>query len=238
MKKCIEVITILFLLATLVCLPVFADSETAELTTVELSDERKTKLIEWLDFSAISEPENKHYIHYFDVDENGRIALGFQFGGNSNYICVYDSDFNFQYGCEFNNNGSFYLEWADDCLHVHVERSNVVVYLSEDMTVKDIRGIENTYENGRYEENLRSRERQVGNETYRVEGGFAQGRYSRLVKYCGDESTILYDADSSGIKMWVIIIAFAAGIVLFPIFFVKYIRKRIQENREKANKIM
>jgi hypothetical protein len=169
------------------------------------------------------------------VDENGRIALGFQSGGNTNYICVYDSDFNFKYGCEFNNNGSFYLEWSDDCLHVHVVRSSAVVYLSEDMAVKDVRGVENTYENGRYEDNLRSRERQVGTETYRVEGGFAQGRYSRLVKYRGDESTVLYDADPSGIKMWVIIIAFAAGIVLFPIFFVKYLRKRIQENRDKQS---
>ena len=235
MKKCIEVITILFLLAMLVCLPVFADSETPGLTTVELSEERKTQLIERLDFSAITELENKYYIHYYDVDENGRIALGFQSGGTTNYICVYDSDFNFQYGCEFNSYGSFYLEWVDGCLHVHIERSSAVVYLSEDMAVKDVRGVENTYENGIYEDNLRSRERQIGNETYRVEGGFAQGRYSRLVKYRGDESTVLYDADSSGIKLWAIVIVIVAGVVLFPIFFVKHLRRRIQENRNKQS---
>ncbi len=198
----------------------------------EISEEEKSKIIDNLDITLISEEPSQKTIECFDVSNEELIALGHRNSSNTRSVSVYDSIGNFKYGYKFNYNAAFGVEWKDGYLNIYLVRSDVLVVVDCDANVIDIVSVQNTKENNDYINNyIFGTEKTVGNIKYSLQNRgilkIASSSYSQLVKtHPTGEEIVLYDVSSiATVKAVFIMIGIAAFVSLTLYVLVKKIRK-------------
>lgn len=171
-------------------------------STEPMSKEEAMHFLQSTNISVLKNEPKEETIEYFDVNENGLIALVF-FGIVEKTIGVYTSDGIFQYGYKFNSYGSVAVEWDGDNLNLCYVRSDVVVSVNPQGEIEGIREIQNTFENNsHWTKSVFSNEKTVGGTEYELKNDMGilnamSMNYSQLVatKTNGDV-IIIYDANA------------------------------------------
>ena len=127
-------------------------------------------------------------IKYYDVSENGQIAITF----DNDTICVFDNDMNFLYQISYVSNGSSGAVWMDEKLLFIEHRSNTAAVCGSDGLSEDFYEI--TGPRNYYSEIVEKRIREQGNYRYFCTNG--SGGNNPLVHW--DYYTILKRTSREG----------------------------------------
>lgn len=143
-------ITLLFLMVMV--LPFLNKAAVAEtgFSTEPLSAESQKSMLEFMAIERLdSEPESDGII-CFDVNEDGLIALGFDYPGTKRLISVYSQYGEFQYGYTFNDYGTFDVEWDQHLLNIYSVRGGCVISVDQQGRVVDLLAVPRTSDNIQY----------------------------------------------------------------------------------------
>ena len=99
--------------------------------TNPLTNEEQASFIESVPVKKIDSMDWTNPIHFFDVNEDEMILV--LFSRSSEYaVCVYNSDFEFQYGYSFDGGGgSVVCEWSGNDIMVYFVRSYIYAKLDK-----------------------------------------------------------------------------------------------------------
>lgn len=230
-------LTITFLLISilLVSFNINANAISTGFETETINEEQTEKVLNNLNFSAISSEKSFHSIPCFDISDDGLIAIGVD-GNSDKYINIYDENGIFQYGYSFNTSGTFGVEFDNDNLIVYLVRSDLAVLIDREGKCLSIESISNTIDNNTYWNHsvfARVKEHN-GDKYYRTnENLFLKifsPSYSQLVKISPDGTkTIIFD---KSLEYTVIIIV---GIILIIIFFAILITQLVKLFKKSEN---
>lgn len=208
-------------------------------STDELTEDEKNTFFSNICISALNKEPPKQAIDCFDVNPNGKIAVGYSDSENK-IICVY-SQRNFLYGYEFFDEGDFGVEWDGDNINIYFVRSNLIVSVTPQGEITGVLKVQNTIENNTYHNYvLHSTERILGDSKYKLQNNmgilnvFASSFSQLVVTTSLEEDFIVYDVNSTyliKILCWCIGITIFVVLVVYVIIrqFVK-IKKAIRKN--------
>ena len=152
-------------------------------------------------FTKLDEEPDKDMINCFDVNKDGMIAVGTS--SRTKRVVIYNSNNEFVTGYEFDDPGSFGVEWFYDELCIYSVRSGLIYSLNDDGSVDSINKIANEYYNDMYwQEHVESPARMVGRTKYELRKPIGplsifSSSYSQIVKINRDgDEEILYDVSS------------------------------------------
>lgn len=178
-KKCITMAAVIFMTILTTYNNVFAsaniDGDVEMDTEFEVKDyDNYERFISAISLKLINSDCNGadiKGIHCFDVNENGNIAVAFE-SQMKKHICIYNSYGEFQYGYSLVDYGSIGVEWSGDNVIVYFERGNNLMLIDRYANVLDIKEALYTSKNNSYRNNVVfSREKTVGDYTYKLKGG-------------------------------------------------------------------
>lgn len=169
----------------------------------------------------------------FDVSKDGIILLGFK----ENKIAISNSN-NVLTLFEFDNDGSFYVQWNDGNILLMLVRGSIVIEFSQDgqlinMVKTDDSSVKN---NSLWNQIAKKKSVNIGQASYYVKNdmgifNFLASSYSQLITEDSQgNQTILYDVNNTQMTKTIVaffaVIVFAAVVVLMILVqFVKF-RKR------------
>ena len=231
-KVCAIILMFLFC----VCFPYCALANgLSQLQTSKIPDDELTHYKEVYSVSRLDEELQNETIEYFDVNNNGDIAIGRQ-TNDKGYIYIYDTDFNYICTYCLTSAGSYRIEWSkDNNLNVYYVRDDIVATYNANGEIVSIKNYDDTMENAAYLRSLNNPERQVGNEIYKVQNNMGilnlvigMSSYSQLIKT--DDAgnvTVLYDVNTGQtIKTIIILIAAISFTVLSIIIIIISAKKK------------
>lgn len=174
----------------------------------------------------------------FDVSKDGIILLGFiLLGFKENKIAISNSN-NVLTLFEFDNDGSFYVQWNDGNILLMLVRGSIVIEFSQDgqlinMVKTDDSSVKN---NSLWNQIAKRKSVNIGQASYYVKNdmgmfNFLASSYSQLITEDSQgNQTILYDVNNTQMTKTIVaffaVIVFAAVVVLMILVqFVKF-RKR------------
>lgn len=232
MKKFI--ITFMILLLSL-CPNITAFAVNTGFSTQPLSNEEKNTFEANADFRLLDKEPTKRTIKCFDVNENNLIAIGSS-TSEKKTIAIYNSEGVFQYGYEFDSNGSFGVEWDNDNIIIYFVRSDVACSVSPTGTIENLSKIENTFENNAYwNDFVFSENRTVGESEYSIKNDMGlfnifASSYSQLeIKDLNGEINIVYDVNSD--QLLKTILGFI-GVVIFSGIVIGVLARNIYKSRK------
>lgn len=171
----------------------------------------------------------------FDVSKDGIILLGFK----ENKIAISNSN-NVLTLFEFDNDGSFYVQWNDGNILLMLVRGSIVIEFSQDgqlinMVKTDDSSVKN---NSLWNQIAKRKSVNIGQASYYVKNdmgmfNFLASSYSQLITEDSQgNQTILYDVNNTQMTKTIVaffaVIVFAAVVVLMILVqFVKF-RKRLE----------
>lgn len=208
------------------------------LSTEIIPDDEVQTILSRFDISMLTIEHEKRPIECFDVNEKGMIAVGYSssFISNEKNICVYSNDGTFLYGYQFDDSGSFAVEWDEDRLIIYFVRSGLAVAVNKTGEIEAIEKIQNTIDNNSYwNHTIRSKKRVVGDTTYRLKNNMGAlnlvaSSYSQVVVEKADGvKTVIYDATTYHLITLIILIIVALTITCIAIIGV--IREWIKQNK-------
>ena len=130
--------------------------------------EKRTNSITLRDFSKLYADPTPRSIVCFDVNDNGKFAIGYS-GYTTRYICIYSPEGEFEYGYKFTSHGMWGVEWSEDNLLVCILRSDMIFELDPMGNVVDVYDILDTEENRKYwDSGIFSPNRTVNNKIYEL----------------------------------------------------------------------
>ena len=222
MKRIASLLTILVLLNLLACIyfPASAVFEDVGLKSQDLSRDQQEAIWRNLTLSPLDSEVQALPIACFDVQNSGRIALGFG-GSTEKYVCIYGPDGEFQHGYSFTCNGSFGVRWEQDNLILYLVRSSTQVLISPEGEFLGAAKFADSADTSVYlNQIVFATERTVGEKTYtlRSNWGVFASSYSRLLAIddSGNEQ-ILYDSSANERINGILILSAAAAFVLFTV---------------------
>ena len=209
-------------------------------STEEVSEAQKNTFISNIKLIVLKTEPTKRGILCFDVNDHGLIAIG-QNGTNSKELCVYNSQGVFLYGYAFDCSQSFGIEWDGRLINIFFVRSDILLSLDSAGNVKDIKKVQNTYDNNIYMNSmLDSTCRVVGDTKYLIRNN--AGLFNRIatsysqiviIDAKGEES-VIYDDSSSQLTKTVLSISV---IIMFAsIAMVVIVWQIIRYRHQKSNR--
>ncbi len=211
--------------------------------TNPLTDEEQASFIENTPIKKIDSIDWTNPIHFFDVNEDEMILL--LFNRSSEYaVCVYNSDFEFQYGFSFEDSGTVACEWSGDDIMVYFVRGDIYAKLDKNGQWTEINEVPYSPENSHLEDEELCGKRAitVNNTTYKIQNDMgilnyvqSNDRYSQLIKIDeNNNGTILYDVNSEQAIRTIIVLTLIIGLVLTV--FYKIFKPIIDDAKKKKNK--
>ena len=202
--------------------------------------EKRTDNIKVIDFSRISAEPTPLPIDCFDVNDNGKFAIGYS-EYSVRYICIYSPEGEFEYGYKFTSSGDWGVEWSGDNLLICILRSAMAYELDSMGNVVDVYDILDTKENRKYWDSvLYSPNRTVNNKIYELKNDMGilnilTSSYSQLICTDGDGNTkMIIDHSSQHFeKIIVCIICFVAIIGLSILMFYYNIKNFYKRNTKR-----
>ena len=172
-------------------------------STESLIEEDTNTFLSNVNISVLTEEPQKKTIKVFDINDDGRVAIGYNTSGRKS-IGVYTSDGTFQYAYEFNCSGDFGVEWDNDSLIIYFVRSNIAIAVDSEGEIKSALRIQDTLENNYYWRNsVFITERIHGDTKYTLENDmgllnvFASSYSQLVVTKNNGEKMIFYDVNNS-----------------------------------------
>ena len=209
--RCV-VVTFLFI----IMLPILYTNVSALNTGFEIekiSEMERNDIIENIDIKPLLKEPTKSAIECFDISDDGKIALGHSDLGFKT-VTVYSENGTYLYGFQFNNYGSFGIEWDQGNIIIYFVRSDILISVSNKGEIEEIFDVPNTSNNDFYRRNvINSPERFIGEKQYFLNNDMGilnlfASNYSQLICKTLDKEIILYNANQvQSIKM-VIILSF------------------------------
>ena len=198
------------------------------------------KYLENTNFALTSKEITNKGILCFDVDERGWIAISFHIH-DSDYIGIYDSDMNFQYGYEFHDSGSIAVAWDDENdgnLIIYSVRGALIVSIDPQGNLIDCMKVPNSPENDSFfRQHINTAKKEINGIKYEIRNDLGPLNniavsYSKLVKINPNgEETILYDVtDSQIIRISIITTLVIAFMAIFIVALVKHLNKFSKNN--------
>ena len=189
-------------------------------------------------FSLITEEPSKDGIKCFDVNDNGLIAIGID-GTFKKMVLVYSEDGLFKYGYEFDDSGTFGLEWDEENIIIYFSRSSVAILVDPSANILELKEIPETSENNSYWlYSVYSDSRKVNSNEYIVRKNLGLLNifcfsYTQLIKTDLDgNTTIIYDAKTECLVKILLMIAFIA---LFFSIALYRIKLRFKKEKNSSN---
>ena len=222
-QKIVFILNLFFALLILTPVPISAKEPIFQIETAD--EHTKQSILSNLGIIVLSQEPSQNPIVCFDVNENGLLVLGSRIA-TQNTIAVYTHDGIFQYGYQFESNGDFAIEWANDCVAIYLARSNVKLVIDQAGNCKEMY----TILDPAWFSKICVSQRAIGNCLYEMRNNmgifnFLASSYSQLVMTDADGLTIiLYDAHDSHIIKIIFVFAFvlllvgiALGTIISPI---------------------
>lgn len=209
--------------------------------TDPLTDEEQAKIIENVPVKKIEKLDWTNPIQSFDVNEDEMILL--LFNRSDEYaVCVYNSDFEFQYGFSFNAEGTVVCEWSGNDIMVFFVRGDIYARLNTNGQWVDLYRVSQSTENNSLMYSLFDKEEvTVNNVKYKIQNDMGilnwfqvNHNHSQLIKIDENSNeTILYDINSLQTTRTILVLVFTIGFVstalivlLKPIIQEKKIKKK------------
>ena len=214
---------------------IFAN-EIEDIDAIDIDEKKQQSLIEEFD-PAVEDTDNgikTGEISCFDVNTDGRIAVGYINRSSRTYISVYNEDFDFIYGYSLSLGGDYGIAWQDMDLIVYVVRGNYLICLDEAGNITSIR--ESKSSDYSMQKAFKSTTREASGRTYHLGNGNALldkvfSKYSMLSVYENGEKRILFDRSAS-FQIKTMIASFV--ILSMAIICVVFIIARIKKNKAAA----
>lgn len=215
MKKII--LESLLALILIFLISIFPAAMNTGFSTETLNTDTENILLNNLSISLITEEPINKPIVCFDVNDAGMIALGLR-THDKKTICVYNEN-GFQYGYEFNDSGSFGIEWDETNINIYLIRSDVIVSVNPLGKIEEVFKVQNTFENNSYQNHsIFSTKRIVGNRIYTIQNDmgilniFASSYSQLVVTESNDEEKIIYDINKAQMLKTILMII---GVIVF-----------------------
>ena len=209
--------------------------------TDPLTDEEQAKIIENVPVKKIENLDWTNPIQSFDVNEDEMILL--LFNRSDEYaVCVYNSDFEFQYGFSFNAYGTVACEWSGNDIMVFFVRSDIYAKLDINGQWAEFYRVPLTAENNRLINSLFDKEEvSVKNIRYKIQNDMGilnllqvDNNHSQLIKIDkNNNETILYDINRLQTTRTLLELFFTIGFA-FTVLVVVF--KPIIQERKKNRK--
>ena len=211
--------------------------------TDPFTDEKMTTFIENVPVEKIEGIDWTKPIKSFDVNEDEMILL--LFNRSDEYaVCVYNSDFEFQYGFSFNSYGTVACEWSGNDIMVFFVRGDIYAKLDANGNWVEINDIPYSPENNKLSSYLlyNKSEVVVKNTTYRIQNDMgvlnlvqSANSYSQLIKIDeNNNETILYDINHLQTTRTILVLIFIIGLVsTFLVTLLKSITQETIKNKKK-----
>ena len=235
-RRCVVLVLTFSLIINVLVLNISAIG--TEFSTEELSEADCKTFINNINATLMSEAPDKGGIVCFDVNDNGKIAVG-QKGVSRKEVCIYSSNGTFLYGYSFNCTGSFAVEWNSDNLNIYFVRSGVIISVDPSGEVLEVKSVPDTANNNRYlRELLYSRVRIVGESKYIVRNDMGllnllATSYSQVLIVDSDGiERIIYDVNVVQLTQTVVLLVIAT--ILFLVAAILITREFIKAKRGKA----
>lgn len=183
-----------------------------------------------------NEPNPKS-IECFDVNQDGQIAIGFS-KFEEKTICVYTSEGDFQYGYQFQDSGSFGVEWVGNRLNIYIVRGSIAIGVNPDGEIESVLKILNTSENNDYWNNsVFSTKRNLGDSEYVLQNDMGifnlfASSYTTLVVNTNGESKVIYDVSSSHLAETIVVSIMIVSFVGFTAFIALHHYKKQKSHIE------
>ncbi len=211
--------------------------------TNPLTDEEQTSFIENMPIKKIDNIDWTNPIHFFDVNEDEMILVLFS-RADDYAVCVYNSDFEFQYGFLFDAYGTVACEWSGNDIMVYFVRGDIYAKLDQNGQWTEINEVPYSYENDKLKNSnlYGKREIIVNDTTYKIQNDMgilnyvqSADRYSQLIKIDkNDNATILYDVSTEQAIRTIMFLTFFIGFV--STVFYKILKPIIDDAKKKKNK--
>ena len=225
---CFALIIVLFCLPMIPIVSTNASDVNTIFSAQSVRYEEQTKILGNLNFSVLEEEPTQKAFDCFDVQDDGRIAIGMSNGQNK-IICIYDST-EFQYGYSFESSGSFGVEWDADCINICLVRSDLIVSIAPEGKIKEVLEIEDTIDNSKHWRNtVFSTKKTVGSNQYEAKNQlgifnlFASSYSQLIVTDATGSETIIYDATNTQLVKSIIV--FTSIIIFISIVLYVIIKK-------------
>lgn len=190
--------------------------------TNPLTNEEQASFIESVPVKKIDSMDWTNPIHFFDVNEDEMILL--LFNRSSEYaVCVYNSDFEFQYGFSFDDDGMVACEWSGNDIMVYFVRGDIYAKLDQNGQWVEINEVPYSPENDKLKNSnlYDKREITVNDTTYKIQNDMGilkyiqvQHSFSQLSKIDkNDNATILYDVSTEQTIRTIMFLTFFIGFV-------------------------
>ena len=134
------ILSILFLIS-IGCCP----AQAAGFIQETLSPEEEKTVRQNSTFTKLDKEPGKDMINCFDVNKDGMIAVGTS--SRTKRVVIYNSNNEFVTGYEFDDPGSFGVEWFYDELCIYCVRSGLIYSLNDDGSIDSINKIANDIPN-------------------------------------------------------------------------------------------
>lgn len=168
----------------------------------------------------LQEPKKQKF-RYFDVNENGMIALIYDrrcgaWGKSIDMVVVYSDDGEYQYGHSFAP-GIYGVAWEGDQLFVFAENS---AYLFNEKSCYDIKDFAGVFPFDEFEE---PKTVTVGDVVYRAAGRVSPDESTKIIKENSNEKTVVFQAEDSLVYYLGLIglSLFAPGVSIFLFFYIR-----------------
>lgn len=196
---------------------IFSTAMNTGFSTETLDINAENTLRNNLSISLITEEPINKPIVCFDVNDAGMIALGLS-THDKKTICVYNEN-GFQYGYEFNDSGSFGIEWDETNINIYLIRSNVIVSVNPSGKIEEVFKVQKTTENNSYQNHsIFLTKRIVENRIYTIRNNmgilnvFASSYSQLVITESNDEEKIIYDVNKTQMLKTILIII---GVIVF-----------------------
>lgn len=236
MRKCFVTVCVISLFLLFGGLNVYATTN-YEFETTDLSENEVNQIWQNINLRKSSDLKSLDSIELpivsFDVSKDGIILLGFK----ENKIAISNSN-NVLTLFEFDNDGSFYVQWNDGNILLMLVRGSIVIEFSQDgqlinMVKTDDSSVKN---NSLWNQIAKRKSVNIGQASYYVKNdmgmfNFLASSYSQLITEDSQgNQTILYDVNNTQMTKTIVaffaVIVFATVVVLMILVqFVKF-RKR------------
>jgi len=192
-----------------------------DVAAFSLTREEKDSFLKKINWESIDNDQYKAGIYCFDVAADGRIALGIQ----GDAIYVYDHSGKFQYGCSFQSEGTFGIEFDGKMLLLHFNRGDTVLFIDEGGKCVDIQKTDDPISHVILINEIRNQTtKKMDGKTYLLERDLNIGdSYSRFIIEENGKRVVLYDVTSDHIVKQVMLVA--SPICFFTFVFYGLIKK-------------
>lgn len=206
-----------------------------------LTEEEQATIIKNVPVKKIEKIDWNNPIQSFDVNEDEMILLLFN-RSNEYAVCIYNSDFEFQYGFSFNAEGTVVCEWSGNDIMVFFVRGDIYARLNTNGQWVDLYRVSQSTENNSLMYSLFDKEEvTVNNVKYKIQNDMGilnwfqvNHNHSQLIKIDENSNeTILYDINSLQTTRTILVLVFTIGFVstalivlLKPIIQEKKIKKK------------